>query len=468
MKYIKLLSVCIGISLLCGCKKFANVPPPNNQLTTETVFTSDNTVVAALAGMYIRTYVNNNQTWQIDMSVCPENSADETHYYTTNTTYDPFYLNNIAIDNSTVQTTWTNLYKTVYMANAIIAGVQANSASLTDSIQTKAIAESKFMRAFSYFYLVNLFGDVPLVLTTAAINTTNAARTAKDQVYTQIIADLQDAQSKLRSDYWSSPTNDRVRPNKFAATALLARVYLYLGRWSDAEAQATAVINQSSLYALQSTANIGNVFLKDNTEAIFQMDGTASGSIYLGYNNLAWQYVFYNTLLLTPWMVMTDNLVNAFEPGDARYTTWVRSLNYGGTTCYYPYKYKNMNATTGSSAEAYVYLRLAEQYLIRAEARAEQGNTDGAAADINVIRNRAGLGNTTAATQADLLLAVEQERRIELFCELGHRWYDLKRTNRADAVLSVEKTGWKSTAALYPIPSLEISNDANLTQNTGY
>lgn len=465
-RYYQLIVVCLGLLVLSSCKKFADVPPPNNQLTTETVFSSDNTVAAALSGMYIRMYINNNQTFQIDLSVCPENSADETHYYTTNTTYDPFYLNNIDVSSSTVLTTWTNLYKTIYMANSIVNGVQANSALLTDTIQNKAIGEAEFMRAFCYFYLVNLYGDVPLVLTTDAINTTNNVRVSTGVVYNQIIADLQDAQSKLRDDYWSSPTNSRIRPNKYAATALLARVNLYLKNWSDAEAQATTVINKTSLFTLQSTANLGNVFLKNNTESIFQMDGTSSGNIYLGYNNLAWQYIFYNTLYLTPWMVLTDSLVNAFETGDAR-KVWVKSLDFGGTTYYYPYKYKNMNAATGSTAEAYVYLRLAEQYLIRAEARAQQNNIAGAQEDINVIRNRAGLPNTTAITQADLLLAVEHERRIEFFCEFGHRWYDLKRTNRADAVLGT-KPGWKSTAVLYPIPQSELSNDPNLTQNSGY
>ncbi len=457
-----------GVMALSSCKKFSDVPPPNNQLTTQTLFKSDATVVAALAGLYSVAYTTNNQAFQIDLSVCPENSADETHYYTTNSTYDPFYQNNVNIDNSASMGIWTSLYKVNYITNSIINGVQQNSSALTDSIQKQAIGESEFMRAFCNFYLVNLFGDVPLVTTTDAINTTNASKTSKDVIYARIIADLQDAQSKLRGDYWSSPTNSRIRPNKYAATALLARVYLYLGRWSDAEAQATAVINQSTLYTLQSTANLGNTFLKDNSEAIFQMNGATNQQAYLGYNNLAWQYIYYNTIALTPWMVLTDELKNAFEPGDVRFSTWVRSLNYLGTTYYYPYKYKNMNPTTTNTAEAYVYLRLAEQYLIRAEARAQQNNNSEAQADINVIRNRAGLANTTAVSQADLLLAVEQEKRIEFFCEFGHRWYDLKRTNRADAVLGAVKPGWKASAALYPIPQSEISNDPNLSQNTGY
>ncbi|HWK05027.1 MAG TPA: RagB/SusD family nutrient uptake outer membrane protein [Puia sp.] len=85
-----------------------------------------------------------------------------------------------------------------------------------------------------------------------------------------------------------------------------------------------------------------------------------------------------------------------------------------------------------------------------------------------MIRNRAGLANTTATTQADILLAIEQERRIELFGEYGHRWNDLRRTGRADAVLGAEKTGWTTNAALYPIPKYDRDNNHNLTQNPGY
>ena len=468
IKHHRLIAAFLGIAALSSCKKFASVPPPNNELTTQTLFTTDATVLAALASLYTLTYISNYQYFQDDLSLCPGNSADELHYYTSNSTYDPYYHNNIDLTNYEDLGLWSAFYKGAYVANSIISGVQADSAYLTDTIRTQAIGESEFMRAFCYFYLVNFWGDVPLVLSTDAIVTTNSTRTSKTAVYAQIVADLLDAQTKLKPDYSTSSTGSRIRPNQYAATALLARVYLYLGQYSDAEAQATTVINASSLYALQTGANLGSVFLKNNTEAIFQMDGATNNQTFLGYNDQGWNYTFYNLYLAQPWFVMDSSLVAAFEPGDLRFTNWVSSTNYLGTNDYYPTKYKNINATTDGTAEAYVYLRLAEQYLIRAEARAQQGNTSDAASDINVIRNRAGLGNTTAASQADLLLAVEQERRVELFTEVGHRWFDLNRTNRAAAVLGADKTAWSSNAALYPIPETEIENDPNLTQNPGY
>ena len=112
--------------------------------------------------------------------------------------------------------------------------------------------------------------------------------------------------------------------------------------------------------------------------------------------------------------------------------------------------------------------RLAEQYLIRAEARAEQGDLTGAATDLNAIRSRAGLGATTASNQINLLAAILHERQVELCFEEGFRWFDLKRTGTIDAVLGTVKPTYKPYAALYPIPFTQTQLNPFLTQNPGY
>jgi len=94
--------------------------------------------------------------------------------------------------------------------------------------------------------------------------------------------------------------------------------------------------------------------------------------------------------------------------------------------------------------------------------------TSGGLGDVNIIRQRAGLSPLVLTDKSTLLLAIEKERQTELFSEWGHRWFDLKRTGRADAVLGAEKSNWKSTDALYPIPAVEISKNPKLTQNPGY
>ena len=114
-------------------------------------------------------------------------------------------------------------------------------------------------------------------------------------------------------------------------------------------------------------------------------------------------------------------------------------------------------------------LRLAEQYLIRAEARARQGNIPGAQQDLNSIRNRAGLPNTTTSGPTEILEAIMEERQRELFTEGGHRWLDLKRTGRTTEVLAPLKPLWDPTDVLWPIPEDEIFNNSNLLpQNPGY
>ncbi|MEZ0129914.1 RagB/SusD family nutrient uptake outer membrane protein, partial [Flavobacterium sp. LBUM151] len=134
----------------------------------------------------------------------------------------------------------------------------------------------------------------------------------------------------------------------------------------------------------------------------------------------------------------------------------------------YAYKYKKNN-TTPASVEYSVLLRLAEQYLIRAEARAQQGDFIGAKEDLNKLRERAGLKEITASTKEELLKAVAQERRHELFTEYGHRFFDLKRSGEIDSLLSSEKAGWNPTDILFPLPQTELELNPNLLpQNEGY
>ncbi|HXO76135.1 MAG TPA: RagB/SusD family nutrient uptake outer membrane protein, partial [Puia sp.] len=133
-----------------------------------------------------------------------------------------------------------------------------------------------------------------------------------------------------------------------------------------------------------------------------------------------------------------------------------------------PYKYKN-RVLAAPTVEDYMMSRLGEVYLVRAEALARQGKTDSALADLNLIRVRAGLtAITTVGSPDELLNDIAHERQVELFCEMGNRWYDLNRTGTADAVLGAEKPGWASFDALYPIPLTEITNNSFLTQNPGY
>jgi hypothetical protein len=160
-------------------------------------------------------------------------------------------------------------------------------------------------------------------------------------------------------------------------------------------------------------------------------------------------------------------LLSAFETGDQRKVAWTKTVTISGVPYTYPYKYKIGNNAT-SITENNILLRFSEQYLIWAEARAQLGNLSGAINDLNIIRTRAGLANTPAVSQADILKAIQVERRVELFTELGFRWFDLKRWGIAAQVLAPLKPDWQETDLLYPIPLSQIDYNPFLTQNPGY
>jgi len=454
LKWLIVVTGVFTLSLLNSCKKLIEVNPSGSTLLTTSVFTDSVTTQSALAGLYI-VFAPWGGAYSSGISALPGFSADELQYVGTN--FDPFITNSILSTNGNISSIWSNNYSTIYNANAIIEGMAA-SKNISVRFQNQAIAEARFIRAFCYFYLVNLYGDVPLVLTTNVNQNITIGRTPTTDIYTQIVADLKFAQSTLPADY-SISAGTRTRINKWVATAMLARVYLYNSDWVNAEVQATAVISNSALFNLQT--DLTKVFTPGNTEAIWQLYNDNNG--YTSYANT----VLPNPVTKIPTYILTPSLINAFEAGDTRKTNWTNTLVYSGTTYTYPYKYKSL--TSGANAEYYTILRLAEQYLIRAEARVKQNNIIGAQGDITAIRQRAGLAATTASTSAALLAAIAQERRIEFNCEWGHRWFDLKRTGTVNAVIGALKpTFWKTTAAFYPIPNGQITLNSNLTQNAGY
>jgi starch-binding outer membrane protein, SusD/RagB family len=179
-----------------------------------------------------------------------------------------------------------------------------------------------------------------------------------------------------------------------------------------------------------------------------------------------------NSNSYSPFAYFTTSLIAAFDSGDQRRVSWIDSTIYRGVKYYFPYKYKlgpAQSIPNGSYSEYYMVLRLAEQYLIRAEAEAQLGDAN-AVTDLNTIRNRAGLTNYSGSADKDSLLnAIYHERQVELFVEWGHRWLDLKRIGQAITVLSASK-GFEisSDALLYPIPPGDLQTDPNLTPNPGY
>ena len=482
-KGVKIIKKVALLSFLCimgSCSKLVEIPAPTNAITEENVYATDETAISVLTGIYTKMgNINSSRifTGNLGISAICGLSVDELTLWSgvTSAKHIAYYQNALSVINKTGSDYWAPLYNYIVTCNAALEGL-GSSNTLTPSIRRQLQGEAKFMRAFFYFYLVNLFGDVPLAITSDYRVNSVLARAPKATVYQQIISDLKDAKELLNTNFLDGSllniSGDRLRPTKWAAMSLLSRAYLYTGDWANAEQQSDSVIQQASIFSLTS---LGNVFLKNSSEAIWQLQ-----PMVVGHNTEdGWTFIIPSTGPSNingtrgyPFF-LSNQLLGSFETGDNRRAIWVDSTVAHGITYFFPYKYQSAKINAPITEYLMVF-RLAEQYLIRAEARAQTNNISGAESDINNVRNRAGLGNTMAADKGSLLAAILQERRVELFTEWGHRWFDLKRTNNIDEVMTgttpgkANGVGWQSYQQLYPLPLSDVQEDLYLVQNPGY
>ena len=237
------------IILLSSCKKFVDTNLPADRITATGVFSNDASAIAGIGGVY---YTINNIA--SSSTIYPTLFSDEI------TIANAGGLNLQAQENSYDPTSadfnfWTNYYKAIYAANAILENV--DNSTITDSVKTQVKGEAKFLRAFSNFKLLNFYGNIPLITTTNVKSAGQEGNKDQELIYKAIIDDLNDATTMVSSYY---PSASRARANKSVVNALLAKVYLYHREWSNAEATATKVISASTTYNLNTDLNA--VFLK--------------------------------------------------------------------------------------------------------------------------------------------------------------------------------------------------------------
>lgn len=455
-----------------SCNKLVEVMPPTTSINSGNVYGNDATAIAAITDVYAKISSGSLSGGSIlSLNLLPGLSSDELTIYSgsTNNGIHNYYRNSLTSANLSSPDFWFVFYQTIYVTNAAIEEL-SKSSELTSSIKTQLIGEAKFIRAFCFFYLLNLYGDIPLILSTDYVINSKVKRVAKVEVYNQVISDLKDAKDLLSEQYMNatllSTTSDRVRPTKWAAMALLARVYLYAGYFAEAESESSTIINNTATFSL---TQLKNTFLKSSNEAIWQLQPVNAG----------WNTEDAKAFILPPSgpdsyiysVYLSSQLINSIEAGDQRAIEWIRKIAIGGITYFYAYKYKSATYNNPLS-EFEMVLRLGEQYLIRAEARVQQNKLNDAKDDLNKIRNRAGLDNTSVNDKTSILSEILRERRIELFTEWGHRWFDLKRTGLINQIMTVVtpvKGGqWDSNWQWYPISREELLNNPNLTQNSGY
>jgi hypothetical protein len=439
------------VALAPACEGNLEVEPYNS-LDAATGFKTKQDVEAALLGAY--SAIQSSNYYGLQMQVLPDLYVDVLSHTGTFPTYAQVANRQLLADNSSLNGLWNSVYVGIDRANNVIASAPGVTNDPSFNINN-AVGEARLLRAFHYFNLLRLYGGAPEgfnksgglglpLYTTPTLSAEDAApkpRATEADTWTLILDDINFAVANLVT------TNGIGRANKNVALALKARAHLYRGEWAQAEAAATEVI-ASGRHSLLSTANYANIWLTQNSaETIWEL-----------------QYDINNTNSIAFWYFPTANggrnefttqaaFRDSHEPGDVR-----RAVNSSTAPANKTLKYTRLNGTDNVQL-----VRFAEMYLIRAEARANQNKLTEAVADLNVIRARAGLPAAAPATAAQIVDAVLNERRFE-FAHEGHRWFDLRRVGRWNALGLTE-----SFRSRWPIPLREIQTAGTIiTQNPGY
>ena len=432
-----------------GCKKYLNVQPVDEVSDASTIVDATSSETA-VRGIY-RTMAQNYYGGLYE--TFGYLGGDDIVWTGSQAVIQQFISHNITADNGNLETVWAGIYQTINGANEVIAKVpKVVDPTFTPGQQNQLTGEGYFVRALAYFDLARCWGGVPITLTptTTATEKNNIPRSTLAQTYAQVLSDLDAADSLMLLPTAQNP----VRANKETAWALKARYYLYQKDWADAEAYASEVIADNTNYQLLAPFNswFQPASAIATKESVFELSYNAT------YTNSSRGY----------WQPPANGGTRQWAPNDSLVALLNNPQIGGGRSALIAATstntwYGNLFYRSPATDPSYI-IRIAELYLIRAEARAQQNELSGALSDLDAIRTRAGLPNSTATTQQDILLAIEQENRLEFALE-PHRWFDLVRTGRAQTVLGITN----ADALLFPIPITEIQLSNNvLTQNPGY
>ncbi len=485
-KYITALSF-LSALVLFSCENYLELEPVSQSIAVDNTdadsvyFKTASEVEAALAGAYSDF---KNEYYQLDYYVNGDAQSDDA--YAGGDNPDNFQIDDYRLDatNRNVSRDWAYLYSTIGKANTILNNIDAvTDPALTAARREEIIGEAAFIRAFMYFQLVQLWGDVPLQL--QEVKTISAdrleeiysiifpARSPGEEVYAQIITDLETALPRVRA---TAPHKGYVTTG--AVNAMLAKVYATQEPhdWARVRDYCDAVI-AGGYSLLDEYEQLWDNANENSAESIFEINysgGSADGN---------WGTKIFRGIDWKKFNLPSNDLIAAFdaENDQIRKNASVIFLDVTGRwsdphwpQTQYPFINKWRNFQEGSD-QNYIFIRLADILLLKAEALNELGDPAAAAALVDQVRARVNLLPTTASTQAEMRLAIEKERRLELAFE-GHRWYDLKRTGRAIEVMNNAKgvngqpLGYNLTTErlLWPIPQAELDKNSKLTQNPGY
>jgi hypothetical protein len=429
-----------------SCEDLLN-PQPVNLITDDQVITDPGSARVVLTSAY-----RNLANLGAPKIIAGDMTADNLIHNGTFTQYREISSKDMSASNGSASSLWGVIYSMSYVVSFIYE--ELPNIDIPESDFNEITAAASFLRAYAYLVGAYTYGGIPIVTTTNVEENRDIPRATLDETLEFIESELLYALDKLPEESFNSgeATNGAVK-------ALLARYYLFRGNWTEAEKYATDVIegNGTKTYTLEEefVDAVSDFSTESILEIVYSANDNPGTSTNFSINNL---FVGRREIIPSIEMVLAlqndggdRNVVLEFDGANAR------GADNGWTIIRY-----------GPFDNIQVF-RLAEMYLIRAEARAQQDDINGAASDINVIRQRAGVPLIQGNSKNQLLLALENERRMEL-CFEGHRWYDLVRTGRAQAVMEEFTSNWSEKDELWPIPLREINNNPSLSnaQNPGY
>lgn len=443
MKNIKFIFILFAQSIVSCKDDFLNQSPNVSSIQSGTYYNSANEVVTATAAEY--SFIDYDDWWQTQWFKSINEAASDNAWIGINggqgTAVQAAHYN-LNAENDRIEAHWIMIYKSIYRFNATIEGVEKSNIDAT--LKARSLAELKFLRAFQYFELVNNFGGVPLLTKTLSPTDNTYKKSTKEEIFTFLKSDLKSAIEALPTKSSYSSVN-KFRVSKGAATALLAKVNLYSEDWAGALAAADQVIS-SNEYTLESAfPDIFKTLNYNGKESIFESQfqystlfpalGNVFPSTSMSPAEAGWGY-------FTP----TSDLENAFKAqGDSIRLNWtimrhgMPSVGEVGNIIFDARPASTKSArfnrkvyvlrserTTSRYSKNRIYLRLADMYLIKAEAAAMLNQTATSLTALKVIRDRVGLNTNNTLTGQALIDAVRLERRLELALE-GDRLFDLRR-----------------------------------------
>ena len=449
MKHRIYISILVLSLFSVSCNDLLN-PKPVDLITDDQVLEDASSARVVLTSAY-----RDLASFGAPKIIAGDLTADNLIHNGTFTQYREISSKDMSASNGSASALWGSIYSMSYIASFLYEGLP--NIDITQSEFDEITAAASFLRAYAYFVGAYTFGGIPIVTTTNVDDNRVIPRATLEETLAFVETELLYALDKLPEESFNSGdvTNGAVK-------ALLARYYLYTKNWSEAEKYATDVIegNGTKEYILEEEFErvITDFSAESILEIVYSANDNPGTSTNFSINNL---FVGRREIIPSSEMVLAlqndggdRNVMLEFDGAN------VRGADNGYTIVRYG-PFDNIQL-----------IRLAEVYLIRAEARAQQdriSGANGALADVNVIRERAGVSLIQGISKNQMLIAIENERRLEL-CFEGHRWYDLVRTGRAQTVMDEFTSNWTTKDELWPIPLREITNNPSLkdAQNPGY